>query len=108
MQLLVDVDLSTMADCCSAVLGFGGITHGDSDGEPTGSASSRINGKHSNAKDGLGGVAHGVSNGETIGGTNVVRNTGHQDDVVAPQLASVALPIGMATVKPTAVPTVMM
>jgi hypothetical protein len=30
-----------------------------------------------------------------------VRNADHQDDVVAPQLASLVLPIGMATVKPT-------
>jgi hypothetical protein len=60
-----------MADCCSIVLGFGGVTHGDSDGEdgePTGSASSRINGKRSRANDDLNGVAHGVSNGKTIGG----------------------------------------
>jgi hypothetical protein len=52
-------------------LGFDGVTHGDSDGEPIGSTSSGINEKRSCAKDGLGGVAHGVSNGETIGGTNV-------------------------------------
>jgi hypothetical protein len=58
--MLVDVDLSAMADWCSAALGFCGVTHGDSDGEPTGSASSGINGKRSCAKDGLGGVAHGV------------------------------------------------
>jgi hypothetical protein len=70
MQLLVDVDLSAMADCCSAALAFGGITHGDSDGEPTSSTSSKINGKRSRAKDGLGGVTHEVSNGETIGGAN--------------------------------------
>jgi hypothetical protein len=38
----------------------------------------------------------------------LVRNAGHQDDVVSPQLASVALPIGMATTKPTATPMVMM
>jgi hypothetical protein len=37
-----------------------------------------------------------------------VRNPGHQDDVVAPQLASVALPKGMATMKPTVMPMVMM
>jgi hypothetical protein len=37
----------------------------------------------------------------------LVRNVGHQDDVVVTQLASVALPIGMATVKPTAAPAVM-
>jgi hypothetical protein len=69
-QLLVDVDLSALVDCCSAALGFGGVTHGDSDGEPTGSASNRINKKHNRAKDGLNGVAHGVTNGETIGGAN--------------------------------------
>jgi hypothetical protein len=96
-----------MANCCTTGLGFGGVTHGDSDGKPTGSASSGINGKRSHAKDGLDGVAHGVSNGETIRGANIVRNAGHQDDVVAPQLASVALPIGMATAKPTVAPTVM-
>jgi hypothetical protein len=70
MQLLVDVDLSAMADCCSVDLGYGGITYGDSDGKPIGSASSEINGKRSHAKDGLCGIAHEVSNGETIGGTN--------------------------------------
>jgi hypothetical protein len=70
-QLLVDVDLPAMVDCCSATLGFSGVTHEDSDGEPTGSASSGINEKRSRAKDSLGGVAHGVSNGETIGGANV-------------------------------------
>jgi hypothetical protein len=37
----------------------------------------------------------------------LVRNADHQDDVVASQLASVALPIGMAA-KPTATPMVMM
>jgi hypothetical protein len=69
-QLLVDVDLYTMADCCSVALGFGGITHEDNDDELIGSASSRINGKHSHTKDGIGGVTHGVSNGETIGDAN--------------------------------------
>jgi hypothetical protein len=39
-QLLVGIDLSDMADCCSAALGFDGVTHGDSDGEPIGSANS--------------------------------------------------------------------
>jgi hypothetical protein len=70
-QLLVDIDLSTMADCCSAALGFGGVTHEDSDGEPTGSASSGINGKHRRTKDVLSGVTHEVSNGETIDGANI-------------------------------------
>jgi hypothetical protein len=37
----------------------------------------------------------------------LVRNAGHQDDVVTPQLASVVLPIGMGTVKPAAAPTMM-
>jgi hypothetical protein len=53
MQLLVDVDLSAMTDCCSTALGFGDVTHGDSDGEPTGSASNGINVKYSRTKDGL-------------------------------------------------------
>jgi hypothetical protein len=95
----VDVDLSTMTDWCSVALGFGGVTHGDSDGKPIGSSSSGINGKCSCAKDGLTDVTHGVSNGETIG---------NQDDVVAPQLASMALPTGMAMAKPIAMPMVMM
>jgi hypothetical protein len=30
------------------------------------------------------------------------RNAGHQDDAVPPQFASMSLPIGMATAKPTA------
>jgi hypothetical protein len=34
-----NVDLSAMADCCSALLGFGGVIHGDSDSEPTGGPS---------------------------------------------------------------------
>jgi hypothetical protein len=67
----VDVDLSTMADWCSMALGFGGVTHGDSDTEPIGSASSGINRKCNCTKDGLGGVTHRDSNGETIGGANV-------------------------------------
>jgi hypothetical protein len=68
----VDVDLSAIADWYSASLGFGGVTHGDSDGKPTGSASSGINRKCSFTKYGLGGVVHGVSNRETFGGgTNV-------------------------------------
>jgi hypothetical protein len=37
----------------------------------------------------------------------LMRNVGHQDDAVMPQLASVVLPIGMGTVKPAAVPTMM-
>jgi hypothetical protein len=60
-----------MEDCYSTTLGFGGVTHGDSDGEPTGSDNSGINGKSSRSKDGLGGVTHGVSNGETIGDANI-------------------------------------
>jgi hypothetical protein len=71
MQLLVDTDLSTMADCCSVALGFGGVTHGDSDGEPICSGSSGINRKRNRTKDGLGGITHGVSNGEIISGANV-------------------------------------
>jgi hypothetical protein len=55
-QLLVDIDIFVMADCCSAALGFGGVTHRDSDSEPTGSASSGINEKRSHVKDDLGGV----------------------------------------------------
>jgi hypothetical protein len=92
-----------MVNCCSAALGFGGITHGDSDGEPTGDTSNGINRKCSRAKDGLGGVTHGVSNGETIGDANV-GDVGQQDNIVAPapQLASVALPLKMATAKLTA------
>jgi hypothetical protein len=69
--MLVDIDVSTIANCCSSALGFDGVTHGDSDGKPTGSASNRINGKCSRVKDGLGGFTHGVSNGEIIGGANV-------------------------------------
>jgi hypothetical protein len=38
----------------------------------------------------------------------LVRNAGHQDDVVASQPALVVLPIGMATAKPTATLMVMM
>jgi hypothetical protein len=60
-----------MVDWCSAALDFSGVTHGDSSGELTGSASSEINRKCSCTKDGLGGVSHGVSNSETIGGTNI-------------------------------------
>jgi hypothetical protein len=67
-QLLVDVNLSTVTDCCSTALVLGGVTNGDSDGEPTGSASRGINGKPNRTKDGLSGVAHGVSNGKTIDG----------------------------------------
>jgi hypothetical protein len=37
----------------------------------------------------------------------LVRNAGHQDDVVAPKLISAALPIEMGTVKPTAALTMM-
>jgi hypothetical protein len=37
----------------------------------------------------------------------LVRNAGHQDVEVAPQLALVTLPIEMPTAKSTAVPTVM-
>jgi hypothetical protein len=37
----------------------------------------------------------------------LVRDIDQQDDIVAPQLASVALPIGMATAKLTVSPTVM-
>jgi hypothetical protein len=37
----------------------------------------------------------------------LLRNASHQDDVVVPQLASVALSIEMATAKPTAVSMVM-
>jgi hypothetical protein len=70
-QLLVDVDLSAMANCCCAALGFSDVTHEDSDGEPTGDASNGINGKHRHSKDGLSGVTHGVSNSDTIGGANV-------------------------------------
>jgi hypothetical protein len=92
-----------MANCCSAYLGFSGVTLGDNDGEPIGGASNGVNGKRSCANDGLGGVTHGFSNGETIGGANV----GQQDDIVAPQLASMALPLGMATTNLTAAPTMM-
>jgi hypothetical protein len=38
-QLLVDVDLSAMVDCCRAALCFSGVIHEDSDGEPTGGTS---------------------------------------------------------------------
>jgi hypothetical protein len=55
-KLSNDIDISVMADCCSAALGFGGVTHRDSDSEPTGSASSGINEKRSHVKDDLGGV----------------------------------------------------
>jgi hypothetical protein len=61
---------ATACRSCSTAFGFGGVTHGDNDGEPTGSASNGLNEKRSRAKDGLGGVAHGVSNGETIDGAN--------------------------------------
>jgi hypothetical protein len=57
--------------CCSIALGFGGVTHGDSESEPIGGARSGINGKHNRAKDGLNGVTHRVSNDETISGANV-------------------------------------
>jgi hypothetical protein len=60
-----------MVDCCSTALGFCGITHGDSDDEPTCNASSRINEKCSHAKDDLSGITHGVSNDETISGANI-------------------------------------
>jgi hypothetical protein len=38
----------------------------------------------------------------------LVRNVGHQDDIVPQKLASVALPIGRITAKPTVVLMVMM
>jgi hypothetical protein len=38
----------------------------------------------------------------------LLRNAGHQDDVVALQLASVVLPIAMAMAKPTTALMVMM
>jgi hypothetical protein len=97
-----------MADWCSTALGFGGITHGDSDAKPIGSASSGINRKCKCTKDGLGGIAHRLAMAKPSMVPILVRNVGHQDDVVAPQLASVALPIGMAMMKPTATPMVMM
>jgi hypothetical protein len=90
MQLLVDVDLSAMIDCCSAALGLGGIIHEDSDGEPTG-------GKRSCAKDGLGGVAHGIATAKPSVAPTLVSDAVQQDDVVAPQLALLVLPIGMTT-----------
>jgi hypothetical protein len=105
MQLLVDVDLSAMADCCSVALAFSGVTHGDSDGKPTSSTSNGINGKRNRAKDGLSGVTHGTVKPSVV--PKLVRNASHQDDVVAPELTSVALLIGMATVKPTKASTVM-
>jgi hypothetical protein len=48
------VDLSAMANCYSVFLGFGDITHGDSDCKPTCSVSNEINRKHSRTKDGVG------------------------------------------------------
>jgi hypothetical protein len=60
-----------MANYCSAALGFGGVTHRDSDDKSPDNARSRINERCSRAKDGPGGVTHGVSNIKIIGGTNV-------------------------------------
>jgi hypothetical protein len=50
----------------------------------------------------------GLATAKTSMAPILVRNIDHQDDIVAPQLASVALPIGMVMAKSTAAPTVMM
>jgi hypothetical protein len=43
----------------------------------------------------------GLATAKPLVAPTLVRNADHQDDVVAPQLASVALPIGMAMTEPT-------
>jgi hypothetical protein len=90
-----------MADFCSTALGFGGITHGDSDDEPTtalaaGSMESAVVPRMTSVASPMGLATTKPSVVPTL-----VRNANHQDDVVAPQLASLVLPIGMAMVKPT-------
>jgi hypothetical protein len=107
MQLLVDVDLSAMADCCSVALGFGGVTHGDSDGELIGGASSRINESAVAPRMALVVSPMGLTTVKSSVALALMRDTGQQDDIVAPQLALVTLPIVMATVKLTTLLTLM-
>jgi hypothetical protein len=95
-----------MADFCSVTLGFGGVTHGDSDGEPTcieaGSTESAVVPRMASVA-----LPMGLTTAKPSVAPMLMGDGSQQDDIVVPQLALVALPIGMATAKLTTAPTLM-